>query len=330
MNQTLVQRLLTLGVIVPFVIGFASASAAPPARVAFTFTDPAIVESSALVSADGLFVTANDSGDTGRIFTVDPDTGDTVGVTTWPREPVDVEALAPAGGGEVWVGDIGDNGAARSAVTVARLPFGRGDRSGPVPTYDLVYPGGAQDAETLMVDPQTRRLVIVTKGIFGGDVLVAPATLDSDRPNRMRLVGTAIGVATDGSFFPDGRHFIVRSYGRAAVYTWPGLAEVDRWELPDQDQGEGVAVRADRTVFLSSEGALAPVLRIRLPAEVRRAVRPVAPPEPPEQTAEPRPAPQADEEGLAGQERPVWPWLVGGVVGVAMLGVLVRSLRPRG
>ena len=70
-------------------------------------------------------VTTNDSGDSGRVFAVDPATGDTVGTTSWSPAPEDVEALAPAGPGHVWVGDIGDNRRARDSVQVLRVPVGR-------------------------------------------------------------------------------------------------------------------------------------------------------------------------------------------------------------
>ncbi len=94
---------------IPFVIGTAVGFSPESGDEVFAFQDPAIVESSGLVAlGDGLFATTNDSGDSGRVFTVDDD-GETVGVTTWASTPDDVEALAPAGDGEVWVGDIGDN-----------------------------------------------------------------------------------------------------------------------------------------------------------------------------------------------------------------------------
>ena len=68
-----------------------------------------------------LVVTTNDSGDTGRLFTVDPRTGQTTKVTQWSDDPTDVEALAPAGDGLVWVGDIGDNTARRDSVSVISI-----------------------------------------------------------------------------------------------------------------------------------------------------------------------------------------------------------------
>ncbi|MEZ5097754.1 MAG: hypothetical protein R2731_17740 [Nocardioides sp.] len=100
-------------------------------------------------------VTVNDSGDRGRVFVVDRRSGRTVGVTTWPRRPVDVEALAPAGPGAVWVADIGDNRATRSSVTVFRVPVGRGARAVAPAYVALRYPHGPVDAETLLADPRS-------------------------------------------------------------------------------------------------------------------------------------------------------------------------------
>lgn len=335
-----VSRVVGLVVVVLFGAGLASAGAAPGARVELTFSDPDIVESSGLVARAGLVLTVNDSGDTGRVFAVDRTTGDTVGVTTWSDDPEDVEAIAPAGPdapGEVWVADIGDNGAARSAVFVTRVPVGRGDRDvrDEMTTYELRYPRGAVDAETLMVDPASGRLVVVTKEIFGGQVLVAPARLDPDRPNRLREIGSATSIATDGSFWPDGRHLLVRGYATATVYAWPSLDVVGRFDLPDQMQGEGIAVDPDGVVLVSTEGARSDVLRVRLPGRIARAVAPPPPPEPkPSATASVAPDPDGTTPDLTASEpapeRSPWPWLVGGAFGVVVIGVLLRSLRPRG
>ena len=226
----------------------------------FAWQDPAIVESSSLVVSNGLFVTANDSGDSGRVFTVDG-SGATVGVTSWASDPVDVEALAPASPTEVWVGDIGDNTASRPSVTVLRVPSGPGDRTVTPPAYTLVYPDGAHDAEALLAAPDGR-LLVVSKELFGGAVYAAPRHLSASAPNQLRKVTRPMGFVTDGAFFPDGRHYVLRDYGTAAVYTYPGNVRVASFRLPDQPQGEGIAVDADGWVHVSSEGAHSKVLRV--------------------------------------------------------------------
>lgn len=320
---TLVGLLVLLA---PFAVGGVGAVqgvARPRAEVLTTFTDPAITESSGLVRlADGLLVTTNDSGDTGRVFVVDPRTGDTVGTTTYALEPRDVEALAPGGPDhpdEVWVGDVGDNLGVRDDVAVWRVPVGRGDRTATPTRYPLALPGGAADIESLATDPRTGRLVLVTKAFFGGRVLLAPTRLRADRPNRLRVVGTALPIATDAAFTADGRFLVVRGYGRAAVYTWPDLTGVGSFRLPAQQQGEAVAAAPRGTLLLSSEGVRAPVLEMRLPAPVRAAMQPPPPPTPADAEIVP---PSTDD----GDQR--WPLVAAAVL--AVLGSLWLVLSRRG
>lgn len=259
-------------VALPFLIGAATGARAAP-DPAFRFTDPDIVESSGLVVVDApadLIVTTNDSGDSGRVFTVDPGTGSTVGVTSWSPAPVDVEALAPAGQEHVWVGDIGDNQHVRSSVEVLRVPVGRGRTTALPETYELVYPDGAQDAEALLAHPLTGRLFVVTKGVFAGTAYAAPARLRPDRPNRLAPVAQAPGLVTDAAFLPGGGAVVMRTYTSAFVVDFPAWAPVTSWELPDQDQGEGVAVDGAE-LLISTEGVRSEVLRVPLPDDARAA-----------------------------------------------------------
>jgi hypothetical protein len=309
-----------VAVSVPFLLGLTSGPDAD--HVAFRFQDQAITESSGLVVDGGLVYTTNDSGDSGRIFAVDRRTGETVGVTEWSDDPTDVEALAPAGPGEVWVADIGDNGADRHDIEVTRVPVGRGERHVDAETYELTYPGGPVDAETLLTDPRTGRLYVVSKQVFNGTVYAAPEILSPDGDNVLRPIGTAPGLATDGAFFPDGEHVIIRSYAGAVVYAWPVLRRVGSFSLPAQEQGEGLAVGPDDSLWLSSEGVRAPVLHIDLPAGVRDSMAGVAPSWKPSPTVPDPAAPAAQRSHEA------WPWLLGLGLFVACVFVLVRSLRP--
>ena len=322
----------------PFVVGAASAADGPARHEVFRFADPAIVESSALVVVPGAFVTVNDSGDSARVFSVDPRTGRTVGVTSWDGGAVDDEALAPAADdGFVWVGDIGDNTGSRDDVSVVEVPVGGGDRSVPGDRYTLTYPHGrSSDAETLLCDPRTGRLFVVTKGVFGGDVYAAPRTLRHDRPNLLRSRGSVLPIATDGAFFPDGQHVILRDYSRAVVYDWPSLEEVGEVPLPRQPQGEGLAVDADGQVFVSSEGQHQPVYRVPLPAAVQRVVGPTTRPSA-SRSGSPSGSASASPYSREGRELPEdpsggrspWQWLLGTGVLVGAFVVLARALRPR-
>lgn len=303
---------------------------ADDSSVELTFRDPEIIESSGLAVVGDWLVTTNDSGDSGRVFVVD-ENGDTVGTTAWSAEPRDVEALAPGGADEVWVGDIGDNSGVRDSIEVIPVPVGAEDIDARVPTYELVYPDGGRDAESLLVDPTTGRLYVATKEIFGGLLYEAPKNLDPDGPNTLREVGEVLPIATDGAFFPDGEHVVIRGYDSAVVYAFPTLEEVGELELPDQVQGEGLAVTSDGDLLVSTEGQFTEVLRVPLPAEIRTAMEPTAaapspsPSEPPRtESREGKDLPETTEV-----VRSPWPWFLGGFIGLGIIVVLMRSLRRR-
>jgi hypothetical protein len=317
------ERGLAAAIVVPFVIGFSVADAdSPHGEEVCRFQDPQIVEASGLVARDGLFDTINDSGDSGRVFAVDAHTCRTVGVTSWSEDVTDVEAIAPDGT-SVLVGDIGDNQASRDSVRLLRVPAGRGDQTVTPTTYEMKYPDGSRDAEALLVHPKTGQVLIASKGLMSGVLYAAPGDLSGSEPNTMHALADVPGLVTDGAFFPDGHHFVLRTYSRAVFYTYPELEDIGDVNLPEQQQGEGIAVDAHAQVFLSSEGQQAPVLHLDLPRRLERALEPPVPPRdtvgPSEPATEPAPDP----------DRPVWPWLVGGAFGLAVIVVLLRALRPR-
>jgi hypothetical protein len=293
-------------------------------RVVFSFVDPAITESSGLVDLGDLMVTTNDSGGDPLVFVVDPGTGRTVGRTTYAGRVVDTEALAPAGGDAVWVGDIGDNDAVRDSVQVYRVPVGRGDRRVDAPSYELAYPDGPHDAESLVAAGD--RLYVITKGLLGGTVYVAPRHLASEGPNRLRAVASVDVWATDAALFPDGRHVLVRGYDSAVIYTFPGFRPVASVDLPRQRQGEGVSISDSGRIRLSSEGRNSPVLEVALPAEVTAAMAGASSTPAPSAT----PAPVVTDRRAAANDGHGWLLVVAGAAaaGAVLLGLLLLR-RPR-
>lgn len=269
----------------------------PAPDTVFTWQDGAIDESSGLVADGDHVLTVNDSGAGPVVYVVDRSTGETVGTTTYSNDSVvDVEAMAPGLHHTLWVGDIGDNPWSRSSIAVYEMPMpSAGDQVVDARRYDLVYKDGPRDAETLLVQPRTGRLYVVSKGLFGGKVYAAPAQLSADHANVLRPVGDVGGLITDGAFFPDGRHVALRSYGDLSVLTFAGWQNVQGMRLPEQKQGEGLAMEpSGREVLLSSEGAGTDVLRLPLSSGVLAAT---APPQPQEasgpETRLPNPRPPA-------------------------------------
>jgi hypothetical protein len=254
-------------------LGAQASSPAARTSVLFVVHDRDIDEDSALVQAGRLFVTTNDSGDAARIFTMNA-RGRTVGVTHWAKRQTDCEAIAPINAGHVWVGDIGDNDSVRRSIVVSRVPVGRGNRTVRPAKYHLVYPDGPHNAETLMRDPDTGRLFIVTKSPTGGTLYSVPKPLSRTHTNMLTpLASVPLVKATDGAFFRSGEYFVVRDYEKAVLYAWPSLRQVGTFRLPSQEQGEGLATDTGGSVFLSSEGTLQPVLHYRLPAKLRRILK---------------------------------------------------------
>jgi hypothetical protein len=258
--------------------------------VQLTFRDPRITESSGLVDLGLVLVTTNDSGSSSKLYVVSPVTGKTVGITDYHANTVDVEALAPAAGGAVWVGDIGDNRAVRRSISVYRVKVGTGPVSARPMRFRLAYPGGARNAESMVADRQGR-LYVITKSFTGGTVYRAPLPLDPKRVNRLQPVGRVIEYATDAALLPDGRHLIVRGPGRASVYTFPTFQRLGSLVLPSQRQGEGISVGPGSRILLSGEGKRSAVRRIALPPVIVQRMQPPATTPSPAPSATPSAAP---------------------------------------
>jgi hypothetical protein len=281
----------------------------------FSFDDE-VTESSGLVDLGSRVLTVNDSGDDAVVYVIDPATGETVGRTTYAEEVRDVEALALGPDGDVWIGDIGDNPGSRTGVQVHRIEVPEdGDREVDATTYDFVYRGGARDAEALLVSPEGR-LHVVSKGLFGGQVYVAPEVLREGRPHVLTPIGSAQGMITDGAWHPDGRHVVLRNYHDAFVYDTDETPwrYVGRARLPSQRQGEGLAVRRDGSLLISSEGRRQPVLEVTLPPRLVEAMES-------QEEAEPA-APEVVDEVTEGR----WRGLVAAVLGGVVLLVVARRL----
>ncbi|HEX4190133.1 MAG TPA: hypothetical protein VHZ06_03995 [Marmoricola sp.] len=287
----------------------------------FRFTDPTITESSALIDLGPLMVTTNDSGGGPFVYVIDSRTGATVGRTTYTSSVVDTEALAPAGRHAVWVGDVGDNDAVRSSVQVYRVPVGRGDRTVHATRYDLVYPGGARDAESLLMG-RDGRLRIISKGLLGGSAYLAPKHLDANHPNRLRRIASIGIFATDAALFPDGRHVLIRGYDNAIIDTFPGFRQIAEVSLPYQQQGEGVSIGRTGRIRLSSEGVHSPVLQVRLPADVEALLHPSRPTAPTVKVVD-------DTGGGSMLPGSRWPWIGAGGLALLLGARLVLGARRR-
>lgn len=238
----------------------------------------------------GVLWVHNDSGDGPNLYALTPD-GTHLGIYTLLDVPSgDWEDLAigldrGSGGYLLYAGDVGDNGHNRAEVQVHIVPEPDvSPQQEPVEvslegiTVQLVYPeNAAYDSETLLVDPASGDVILVTKDGGGpAQAFRKPAPhVDGERVELELLaelpVGKVLasGVTTGGEFSPLGDRIVVRGYGPTARL-WPrdravGLAETLLAEpceiiLPVEVQAESVGFAADGTgLYTIPEGATATI-----------------------------------------------------------------------
>lgn len=259
-------------------------------------------EASGLVSSrqrPGVLWAHNDSGDEPRLFALD-EKGHLLAVYALPSVvATDWEDMAVGPGKEtqaphLYIGDLGDNRRRRdmgvlvhrvpeptlpAAATEAEKAPARG-RLGPLETFRLRYPDGPHDAETLLVDPRSGELVLLTKALFEApQVFHTPAlkktsvVLEGGAKLDLEAAGIPALLPTAGDVSPDGRWVIVRSYD--AAYLWLRNpkeplhrafgTKACKVPLAREPQGETVAFAADgQSYFTLSEGVKQPLFQSRL------------------------------------------------------------------
>lgn len=287
------------------------------------------------------------------LFAVDFD-GDTH--TTVELEGVEVVdwedvAAGPSpidGSPSLFVGDVGDNvedDVTRSSLFIHVVPepdlsaLVRGGTVGLEPTtWELVWPDGAHDVETLLVQPDGSGVVLVTKDLSGESIIATAdltgdpvevvtlveagqlSLLEPDPPNS--LAGGPLGpvgfrTATGGDVNPDGTRVAVRTYEDLLEWDVTGgdliaaLATAPRRiDLPDSPQGEGLAYGTGGSILVSSEGVETPVHVLLPDVSVEEVI-----------TQSPNAA------GPQGQSSsPAWPIVV--AAGLVLLVVLAARRRP--
>ncbi|HEX2174626.1 MAG TPA: hypothetical protein VHG70_01840 [Nocardioidaceae bacterium] len=289
------------------------------ARLAFRIHDERVVESSGLALSrthPGLAYTVNDSGDDARVLVLSLRDGSAVGETTLTgAENDDFEALAPAPGGRLLVGDIGDNDAERDSIEVYVLDEpGRGAAEVEPRTVSLTYADGPRDAEGLVVRGQ--RVFVVSKEALGG-VYAAPVLGSAREAYRLRRVASAPGVVTDAAQLADG-DVVLRDYRRGYVVEMPGWRVRASFPLPRVQQGETLAAALDgRRAYAGTEGEDSPVYLVPVPA-----------------AAESAPASVPPARSSSQQQEEQWSWLrptgyAAAAAAAVVIGVLLRRRRRR-
>ncbi|MHA3772181.1 hypothetical protein ACXR0O_11645 [Verrucomicrobiota bacterium sgz303538] len=184
----------------------------------------------------GVLWTHNDAGDGPRIFALDT-SGRLLGTYALTgADAVDYEDIAIGPGpvpgiSYLFIGDIGDNNASRSNISVYQIPepavYVR-QASNPrvsnlkgVRTLTLDYPDGAHNAEALCVDPLSGALFIATKEPGISRIYTATkAQLDAGGTILLTHVrDLSFDLANGASISPTGHEIIIRQEDFAQLWT---------------------------------------------------------------------------------------------------------------
>lgn len=252
------------------------AAAVPAPRPLCAISDERLTEVSGLVSDGAHWYAVNDGGSRLEVYVLGRDCA-VRRVITAPVDPFDVEDLARAPDGTLWLADTGDNRLQRDTVALHALTPG-----GSATLYRLTYPDGPHDAEALLLD-RTGVPYVITKNILGESEVYRPVgRLDSPGPTPLKKVaelslagtdtpGGPVGrigsvLVTGGAVSADGTVVALRTYTDAYLYPAPDgdvvaalKREPVRVPLPGEDQGEAIALEPDGTLLSVSEGLRQPV-----------------------------------------------------------------------
>ncbi|WP_072802023.1 hypothetical protein [Rhodococcoides yunnanense] len=236
-----------------------------------TPTDPGLEELSGLTMVGGVLYGIGDSGTDHRVAALDS----SCAVSRWldvPVDPYDVEDLG-SHGGRLWLSDTGDNLRRRDTVALTRMD----PQSGEGELHRLVYPDGPHDAETILIEPGGRPVIVSKEptGISGVYVPAGDETVDqlaSPGPTPLRHVGdlsfertdtvggppfiTGSILATGGAVSADGSVAAVRTYND--VYLFP---------VRDGDVAGALAAGALAAGASTAESSTGDAVVVALPAQ---------------------------------------------------------------
>lgn len=246
--------------------------------------DETLSEISGLVASrnqPGILWVHNDSGDAAVVYAIDLEgkllaSVQLLGSDGSMIDAVDCEDIAlgpgPSDRDFLCLADIGDNAASRETVSIYCFPEPQIEIREGEPTVQIMavcdvievaYPDGARDAETLLIDPITGDIVLISKDFIHGRAYRVPTDGDGIRTMEF-LVELPWGFMTGGDISPDGLSILLRGYWNAEI--WPRSAEGDWWMslaalgcpaiLAMEPQGEAIGFSADGLGYYTiSEGA---------------------------------------------------------------------------
>ena len=128
----------------------------------------------------------------------------------------------PDGKSYIYIGEIGDNAAIHSEVIIYRIPEPeklKPESEVKPEKIKLIYPGGARDAETLMVDPISGDIYIISKRDKKNTIYCLPAGRFKEKKAVLEKMGELnFTSSVGGDISADGNQILIKSY--LNVYYW--------------------------------------------------------------------------------------------------------------
>ncbi|WP_405061837.1 hypothetical protein OG474_09350 [Kribbella sp. NBC_01505] len=226
----------------------------------------------------------NTKGASARVFGVDAE-GDVKVTLRFSAEVQDVEAIAVDREGTIYVADIGDNAKTRDMIEIYTIPEPASLENAEnvrYHRYDFKYPDGAHDAETLLVQPETNQLFIVTKSSKAA-IYEAPGTPSREGTNKLtKLAAAPAGTFTDGTFLPDGQRAVLRTNTDIATVAWGDKPVLAARGSVGSAAGDALAVGPDDdTVLAGSAVSKSVVYQVQVPAKKEASPPPASASTPP-------------------------------------------------
>lgn len=274
-------RVLTLCILCTLFSATSVAQTTAPEILGHLTTDE-IREASGIASSvplKGFYWTHNDSGNKPEVYLLN---SKGVLVSTIKLEDVSnrdwediAEGIGPVKGKSyVYVGDIGDNAGIRKHIRIYRFPEPEkvpGEEETITPdVLTLKFPNGPRDAESLMIDPISKQIYIVSKREKEVSLYKTKQLFfkDGDKVVLEKLINLPYSWVTSGDISKDGHHIVIKTL--TTIYYWhrnsnesveDAMAKPAK-ELPYvvEKQGEGITITPNNDGYVTiSEGKNAPI-----------------------------------------------------------------------
>lgn len=265
---------------------------------------------------DNVLWVHNDSSGGPYLYAIDMRSCKTLAqITITGIDARDLEGLAAGrdakGRAVLWLGDIGDNRDSWPWVWLHRIrePSVIRDQALKARTYRFTYPNMPLNAETVLADPATTQVWVVTKQLARGGMYVLPNPLRPTRLNTVEFIQDEGPLVTDGAIAPDGSRYVLRDYVNARVYEGlPPGREIAVIDLPVQPQGEAITWTRDGQALLMTSERDDRLIRVDVPVAPSDVVVTET-----QQTDPPEPIPEAASDS---------PWILVTILGFGALGFL--------